>query len=218
MSLHAFLTKISRSGLDIKTVFDVGACKGDWSVEYKQTLTDSQFFLFEANHKWAASLEETGFPYVCGTVLSKPGKEFVEFYDEQSTGASYYKENTGWFDDKFSAKYACTTLDEIISKYNLPIPDLVKLDTQGAELDILDGAKSIIGKTTLIYAECPLINFNTGAPNIYEYMTYFLNNDYIPIDCFELHKLENVFTHMDILFMQKEAKEKYLGKHPNLKL
>jgi FkbM family methyltransferase len=205
-------------GLKIDTVFDIGACSGDWSLEFKHTLPNSQFFLFEANYKWAPSLERTNFPYFSGTVLSKPGKEFVEFYDEQSTGASYYKENTGWFENKVATKYPCKTLDEIILQCNLPIPNLVKLDTQGSELDILAGAKSIIGKTDLIYIECPIVNYNQGAPNIYEYINFFLVNDYIPIDCYELHKLENVLIQLDILFMRRETKEKFLGSHPNIKV
>jgi FkbM family methyltransferase len=218
MSLHIFLANILQLGLDIQTVFDIGACKGDWSKEYKQTLNGSQFFLFEANHKWLPFLEETCFPYLCGTVLSSPGKEFVEFYDDKSTGASYYKENTGWFDGKYPVKYPCKTLDDVILQHNLPTPNLVKLDTQGSELDILSGAKTIIGKTDLFYVECPIVNYNQGAPNIYEYINFFLVNDYIPIDCFELHKLENVLIQMDILFMRRETKEKYLGNHSNIKV
>lgn len=216
MSLHNFLMNMSNQGLGIQTVFDIGACIGDWSREYKQTLTTSQFFLFEANRKWEPFLEKTGFPYLCGTVLSSPEKKFVEFYDEMSTGASYYKENTSHFAEKRPTKYPCITLDDVILQYNLPIPNFVKLDTQGSELDILSGAKSIIGKTDLFYVECPIIKYNQGAPNIYEYINFFLVNDYIPIDCFELHKGENVFLQMDILFMRKETKEKYLGNHNNI--
>jgi len=207
-------------GLNIETVFDIGAYMGDWSTEFKRTLPNSKFFLFEANYKCAPSLEKTSFLYLCGTVLSNPGKRSVEFYDNNSigTGSSYYKENTKWFDGGVSVKYPCITLDEIISQNNLPIPQLLKLDTQGSELDILAGAKSIIGKTDLIYVECPIVRYNHGAPNIYEYINFFLTNDYIPIDCFELHKLENVFIQLDILFMRKETKEKYLGKHENIRI
>ena len=105
-----------------------------------------------------------------------------------------------------------------MATYNLPIPNFIKLDTQGSELDILAGATSIIGKTDLVYTECPIINYNLGAPNAHEYINFFLTNDYIPIDCYEIHKLENVLVQLDILFMRKESKEKYLGKHQNIKI
>jgi len=69
-------------------------------------------------------------------------------------------------------------LDELIDKHNLPIPDFIKLDTQGSELDILKGATKIVGKTPLIFTEMPIIEYNKGAPKFSEYMDFFKAHDY----------------------------------------
>lgn len=54
------------------------------------------------------------------------------------------------------------TLDDIVSAYNLPAPDLVKIDAEGFDLKVMQGASSLIGKTDVFLLEagvaCPFEN------------------------------------------------------------
>ena len=207
-----FLIQSEKIGLKFPVVYDIGANIGAWSKAVKQTaLPNSQFYLFEAVKDHESSLASTGFPYFLN-ILSNPEREYVEFYQTNSTGDSYYRESSHHFDNIDSKKYPCTTLDKIIKERNLPIPNLIKIDTQGSELDILSGAKLCIGLTELIYIECPIIRYNEGAPTMSDYIDFFTNKNYLPIDIFEVHRGENILLQVDILFMRKDLKEKYLGK------
>ena len=48
--LVSTLRKIKANGLEIKTVYDIGACKGEWTKKMEQSvLMDADFFLFEGN-------------------------------------------------------------------------------------------------------------------------------------------------------------------------
>ena len=64
------------------------------------------------------------------------------------------------------------TLDKLVSKNNIPLPDFIKIDTQGSELDILRGGEKTISNCSLIYLECPIIEYNMGSPNLSEYIEY----------------------------------------------
>ena len=211
--LYNVLNRMVDNGLVIDTVYDIGACIGSWSSDIKKNcLTDSTFFLFEANERYIPILSQSGF-YFFTSLLSSPGKGVVKFYNGTNTGDSYYKETTKWYDDQESIDVQSCTLDQIIESHKLPIPDFIKIDTQGSELDILAGSESIIDKVSLIHVECPIIEYNSGAPKIQDYLDYFKSKSFIPVEVTEVHIGEDTVLQIDILFVRKDIKEKYL--HPN---
>jgi FkbM family methyltransferase len=211
-TLIDFLTKLKTTGLSINTIYDIGACNGVWSQEIKgNVFPNSEFIMFEANAAHTNQLRNTGLKYF-QSILSNPGREYVEFYTRNGTGDSYYKENSTHYDHITSTQLPCTTLDKIIAEHNLPKPDFIKLDTQGSELDILAGAESVIDTTKLIYTECPITQYNIGSPNINDYLEYFKSKDFLPIDILEIHKAEELLIQVDIMFMKKEYKEQIFGK------
>lgn len=46
----------------------------------------------------------------------------------------------------------------------LPLPDLIKIDAQGAELDILNGALQCLSHANDVILEAQTVNYNEGAP------------------------------------------------------
>jgi FkbM family methyltransferase len=209
---------LSRNGLKIDNVYDIGACNGSWTrwIQH-QILPNSKFFLFEANSNYFSDLITTGHPFFLN-VLSDEGREFVDFYPGFNTGDSYYKETTKWYDDIKPTRTPCTTLDRLIEKNNLPIPNLVKIDTQGSELDILSASKKILGTTEMIICEMPIIEYNRGAPNISHYLSFFQDHDYIPVEVVEIHRAENVVLQLDLIFMLRSAKNEFLGNEDKIRI
>jgi FkbM family methyltransferase len=173
MTLSQFLTDVQNAGLKIDTVYDIGAWVGQWSREMKNTtLANSDFVLFEANPAYKSILNQSGFTTFCGTALSNPGRESVIFYNGTNTGDSYYKETTKYYDRQGHIELPCMILDQVRENLNLVIPQFIKIDTQGSELDILSGA-SFLNQVDLIYCECPIIQYNSGAPNMQDYLKFF---------------------------------------------
>jgi FkbM family methyltransferase len=215
--LNRFLENLKNSGLNINTVYDIGACKGVWSSSIKNTtLYDSEFILFEANPVYKTILEQTGFKFF-NTVLSNPGRTSVKFYNGSDTGDSYYKESTKWYDSKSYVDLPCTTLDDIVLSNNLPKPDFIKIDTQGSELDILSGSSSVIQDVKLIYCECPIIQYNLGSPNIQDYLEFFKKINFVPVAVLEHHYLENILVQIDIMFMNFDTKNNFLSPTENIR-
>ena len=211
MSLNNFISELKNRGLVIDVVYDIGAWQGDWSRTVKQAvLPDSEFILFEANPAYRDALANSGFR-AFNTVLSNPERNEVEFYNGTNTGDSYYKETTTHYDNQGSIKLPCRTLDSIIEEHNLPCPNFIKIDTQGAELDILTGAQNILNRVDLIYTELPIVCYNKGAPNLQDYLEFFKQHRFVPIEVFEKHYADNILIQMDIMFMRHEAKERIIG-------
>ena len=92
-------------------------------------------------------------------------------------------------------------MDDVIRDNRLPIPSLLKIDTQGSEVEILQGAKEALKKIDFIYLECPIFRTNKGAPDINEYLQVASSHNFIPIQIGELHRTKNNYlVQIDILF------------------
>jgi FkbM family methyltransferase len=211
-----FLGNIVAAGYNLKTVYDIGACCGNWSRELRTGHPNAEIILFEANPSYKEALESSGFKYF-NVALSNPARDYVDFFNGTNTGDSYYKETTKYYDLQTSIRLPCKTLDSVIKENNLPLPNFIKIDTQGSELDILAGSSSILDSVDFIYTECPIIRYNDGAPNIADYLEFFRNKNFIPVDIFEVHRAENILLQIDIMFVRSGTKERYLGPSVNIR-
>ena len=201
--LNYNLLVLLEKGLKVDVVFDVGAYRGEWSkLLSKTSLKKRKFFLFDANEENRNFLEKLNFKFFFH-ILSDQNKD-VNFYSNFSTGDSYLKEQTSLYKENSNVILRkATTLDDVVKKENLPSPDFLKIDTQGSEIDILKGSKISVSKCSLIYLECPIIEYNLKVPKFNEYIDYLDSIDFVPYDICEIHKIDNVLIQMDILFIKK---------------
>ncbi len=209
LGLHLSLTKYS-SGLipflvkhklakEIRVVYDVGAHNGSWTNQVSRILKSSDFYLFEPNKNHNSQLEKTGFKFF-NDVLSDQTKT-VEWYGVGGLGDSYFKDSGQTFASISSRNVLSNTLNHLVQENKLPIPQLLKIDTQGSELDIVAGSSDFIGSVKFVLLECPLIEYNLGAPNIQSYLSTMHNLGFTPIDITEVHYMNNKVVQIDIAFL-----------------
>lgn len=202
--LNSIIIDLQNKNVEIDTIFDVGAFRGDWSNSLKKTcLKNKSFYLFEANVENEKYLKDLNYKYFIET-LSDTEKD-VKFYSKVHPGDSYYLEKTNFYEKDIKPKVVrTTTLDNLQNINNLPLPDFIKVDTQGSEIDILKGSTKTLSKCKVILLECPIISYNNGAPNLNEYINYLDTIGFLPIDACEIHHIDKVFVQIDIIFLKKE--------------
>jgi FkbM family methyltransferase len=127
--------------------------------------------LFEANPALESKLQKLGLPYRICLLGRAPGT--VDYYvdpkDPESTGNSIYLEQTPFFTQPNVMKLPMHRLDDVIDD---PAGyDFLKLDVQGAELDILAGATETLKSIKYLFTEVSLYEYNKGAPLFYEVHT-----------------------------------------------
>jgi FkbM family methyltransferase len=198
--LSKTLLHLESKGVLLDVIYDIGARHADWSTSLKPSFKNSTFYLFEANENCTPKLEKSGFKFFISTLSSKVG--IVEFFTNDSTGDSYYKENTSFYKEITSVKKESTTLDSLIAEKNIPSPDFLKIDTQGSELDILMGASSCIKHASLIFLECPLFNYNQGAPDFSAYLNFMSSQQFYPYEICEHHYSDGILIQIDVLFIK----------------
>jgi FkbM family methyltransferase len=154
-----------------KVIYDIGACVLHWTRPAKKAWPDAEIIAFEAMEECAPIYEEEGMQYYTG-VLSDSNEKLVEFYKnvEHPGGNSYYKENpelSPKATEIFSSPpetFETDTLDFVVHKSCFPPPDLIKMDIQGAELDVLRGATETLKSCQHLILELQHKDYNLGAP------------------------------------------------------
>lgn len=169
-------------------------------------LTKLSFFFFEANEHHKPYLQSLGFPYFFAVLGDR--QELVTFYTNNTTGDSVLREQTNCYNDgKCSKKLVqMTTLDALVKKHELPLPNLIKMDVQGAEKLIIQGGSSIICNAEVVILETKILEYNKDAPLIYEIMTLMYGFGYRVLDFLELHYLPTQeLNEVDILFVKNDS-------------
>jgi FkbM family methyltransferase len=197
--LRFMLRKLVKDGIHINVVYDIGARHAEWSIEARKALGNAEFILFEANDKCAGILAKSGFRFLTG-ILSSQIKT-VSFYDNDTWGDSYYREKTRFYENVKPIDKVTTTLDLLIDSNKLPLPDLIKIDTQGSELDILRGGMTGITNASVLYLEVPILSYNDGAPTFQDYVDFMLEHKFVPYEICEQHYSDGALVQIDIMFI-----------------
>jgi FkbM family methyltransferase len=213
MTIKNYIEDLISKGVSINCIYDIGGWMGYWTENMSNgILKEKEFIIFEANPYYADALSKLGKKVFIDVLSDKKGLE-VEYYDAPLSGESYYKENTNYYKDHIPKKRITNTLDSIIEENNLILPDFIKIDTQGSELDILKGGIKAINNAKVVYTECPIIKYNLGAPNIQDYLNFFDYFGFYPMNILETHFMDNVLVQIDIVFMKKELKNNLYGEN-----
>lgn len=146
------LKNIAARGTEICTVIDVGASNGMWSEAARPFFPNAAYFLIEAQkvheralQAYCASRPKTS--YILAAAGDKTGEIF--FDDSEPFGGVAAKVAGG----KAQSVVPVTTIDHEIAVRSLQGPFLIKLDTHGFEVPILEGAKEALKQANLVVIE-----------------------------------------------------------------
>ena len=167
--------------IEPKVIYDIGACVLHWTNRAKEVWPRAKIIPIEAMEDVAELYADQGIDrWVAGCLLSDKEEE-VEFYEnlEHPGGNSLYKENNQLspladqlFPEEKKVKRKTETLDNIVWSMNLPKPDMIKMDIQGAELAALKGATETLKTVNHLILELQHLDYNFGAPKAEEVIEY----------------------------------------------
>ena len=99
------------------------------------------------------------------------------------------------------------TLNEFCASHNIDRIDLLKLDTQGSELEVLKGSDSLLKTQSIlaIYCEVEFIEIYEDQPLFDEIFRYLATYGYTLYNLYNLNSLETgQLAWADALFISKE--------------
>jgi FkbM family methyltransferase len=199
MSLFKSLERLKYFNFNPINILDIGAHKGQWTKDVKHIYPNASYLLIEATEY--EELKISGEKYIIH-VLSDENKD-VEWYSNNSTGDSIFKENSSHYDNIIPTIKKSVKLDDIVKDTY----EFIKIDCQGSELNILKGGEKIVNKSTVVLLELPFCGeYNQNVPNLTEHIEYMDSIGFTPFDIPEYHYLyDRVLIQIDILFIKKDS-------------
>lgn len=178
----SFLENLRALGFQPKSILDVGANYGVWSGEASSIFPDARFCLIEPQEELRPHLEKfcrdhPGSRWVQAGAGAEQG-ELVQTIWKDLAGSSFLPEvDPVRLASGEQRKTPVVAIDSLYAPGE-PLPELVKLDIQGFELEALKGARSLFGRTELFILEVSLFRFFPRTPLVSEVVAFMHERRY----------------------------------------
>ena len=158
--------------------------------------------LIQQNYKvitkglWSTNCKKT--LYILGkrtgsSSMYKPSKSGYDLYN-------FKKKDFSLFDISKEIEVECSTINESLNKLKIKQLDFLKIDTQGAEVEILKGIGEYL--PLMMKIEVQVVPMYEGVPPWSELLNYLYNLDYMTCEWTEIGShLTKSPTEMDMIFI-----------------
>lgn len=203
-SLHGAVEQLRAAGLRPQTIFDVGAADGTPALqsafpEVPQVLIEP----LEEFHAALATLasQQPNIRVIPAAAGSTAGNMIINVRKSGLYGTSMFDEPGV---ESTARTVPVVTLDDLVAEHGLAGPFLVKIDVEGAELDVLRGAASALAATEAVIMETSLIQHRTGVPLLDETLRFMSEHGFAVYDLvgFEYRPLDNALSRLDVVFVK----------------
>jgi FkbM family methyltransferase len=202
------LERLPVLGLSPRTVVDVGAAYGEWSELAGRVFPDAQLILVEPLSEFAPFLEAAARRLANATMVpAAAGRESgsgVLHVHRDLVGTSLRTES-----DLAAVARDVTvlTIDGLVAEHSAEGPFVLKLDVQGAELDVLTGASATLAETELVQLETLLFPFYDGAPELADVVAFMREAGFVVYDVVDLgyRPLDGALAQVDLLFVPESS-------------
>lgn len=209
-SIQFALERLKQNGFCPKSILDAGAYQGDFAA-----------LCFEL---WPQTL------VTCFEVLSEPAKKILFMADKQKnlrlipcllgaevqpqvefnlaeTASSVFEEAA--HPNAKKAFFPMRTIDDVV-EHDLQgrVPEFLKMDVQGYELEVLKGATRSLPSIQVVLAEVNLLEIYDGVPLLAEFMSWMSARGWVAYDVCGLIRrpLDRALWQADMIFVPENSR------------
>lgn len=215
-SMIPALKRSHERGVSVNTVLDIGASDGRWSKDCLRFFPDAKYLLVEAQRIHEGKLlkfkkKHANTDYYLGAASDTKGNIYFDVTEAEGGLASHSE----LIDREKVEIVPANTVDNLVVEFKLSPPFLIKLDTHGFEIPILEGASDTLVNSNLVIIESYNYQLTNTSLKFYELCEYMSKIGFFPIDIADVseRKYDKTFWQMDIFFIKKGSKEFQYNKH-----
>ena len=198
------LRLLRNAGFRPRCAIDVGAFQGEWALLCREVFGDVRVLMVEPAEPRHAGLRE-----LCS---AHPALGFVGTFLAASPGTVHFREqltNSGAVPEAAPDTVAMptTTLDALLLDGSFARPELVKIDTQGHDLEVLKGACRTLEQVEVVVTEMSLIPLAPSAPSVREFVDWLDDAGFRLFDIcgFMRRPVDDALWQIDAVFVRKES-------------
>lgn len=206
LTMRGCLERIRDHGIAFKSAMDVGASDGSWSKLLLDVFPDCHALAFEPLEEREGSLNAMRntyqkFDFVRAVAGREEGE--VRFHVSSDLNSSGVVEG----ETESSRTVPVATIDNEIARRDLSGPYLIKLDTHGFELPILEGAAKALQDTNILIVEVYNFQLNETSLRFHEMCAHLETLGFHPFDMADpmLRVHDRALWQMDLVFARKDA-------------
>jgi len=165
------LQRLAARGFAPRGLLDIGAYEGEWAELALQVFPSGRILMIEAQPRLRprlTALANARSDRLASEIalLGREDREAVTFFQMDtpfgSTGSSIYDEQTDFA--RTPLALPMRRLDGVASRHPWAPFELMKIDVQGAELEVLAGAGEVLREVQAVFMEISFAEYNRGAP------------------------------------------------------
>lgn len=194
-------------GFEPNVVYDVGANRGEWSRNLKEIFKKADFYMFDPQTEMEPFLKKftkdyDGSKYFCLALGEEEKTETIGIWPGYY-GTTFLHKNL----NLEKRDVPVQSINNLIKNGSIPMPDILKMDVQGFEMNILKGSTDCFKYTEVIILETYLYSFLHKQPIFSEIVNYMHKNGYEIFDFapFNRHKKTKMLRYFDTIFIKKDS-------------
>jgi len=204
-------------GENVKTIFDVGANRGETALKYINIFPLAKVHAFEPFPETCVIFNENHKNHK-NVILnqmalsSKVGKAILNVNTSVDTNSLLQSGKLGATSDAScktlnQIEIETNTLDNYCKQNNIQEIDILKIDVQGFEIEVLKGALELLanGKIKIIFTEAYFVQQYVNQPLFYEIASLLIKYDFVLQDIYDPYYSTQNILWCDAMFICKKA-------------
>lgn len=206
-SLRWSLKNLKKAGYRPTVVYDIGAYEGYWTKDFLEIYPDVAIYMFEAQEKKEAHLQAitAALPnaHYAIALLGEVDGRAVSFVEEET---SSHVRQSGAAENPPNRK--TSSLDALAESRSWPLPDFLKLDVQGFELEVLKGAQKALEAASFCLLEVSLLDLGDSPPLLAEVVQFMRQRQFQAYDIphFIRRPYDKALWQIDLLFVKSNSR------------
>jgi FkbM family methyltransferase len=209
--MRTLLEDLKARGLACKQIVDIGANAGHWSGMAHDVFPDAAFCLIEPQEEMRLQLEalcaqHPGMQFHLAGAGPTEGNMLLTVWDDLLGSSMLPVADAKALEKGKQREVPILTIDGLLATGKIQIPQLIKLDIQGFELEALKGAETTFGQTEVYILEVSLFPFDDGPnmPQLIDVVNFMYARGYVVYDFpgFARRPFDGALGQCDICFVK----------------
>lgn len=208
------IAKLIRKNTNKITVFDVGANEGQSVIQIKESFDPTKIHCFEPNetayNKLNSKYKKSDIVVANNFGLGE-ANEIRDFFENDLSDMSSFLElgEKGWGHTGAPKPVTIETLDNYCTKNKIEFIDLLKIDTQGFEMEILKGAVDALknNRIHLVLMEITFAKIYNGLPPFDQLYKLLTESGFRLVTFYGQHYQDDLISWTDVLFINEKINE-----------
>lgn len=207
-TLPAVLAHAKAVGVAPASVIDVGVASG--TPELYEAFPAARLLLVEPMAEWRPTLEGIDHAAAVHVETVAAGRESgeVTLHVHRVPACSSMLGRRGG--EAYAGEprtVPAARLDDLVARHGLPGPFVVKVDVEGAELEVLGGARDVLEESQLVLLEVSFFEFVPGAAQVGDVVCAMRDLGWVAYDVYNGHlrPLDGALAMVDMAFVRADG-------------